>query len=153
MEDINLDEYELVPAIYFSQRSKPTIMITAETVLLNDVAVKKMNNVEYVQFMLNAHEKMLLVKSCDKNDEGATAFKTINNKPRKIKNRTLTKRIFGLTKWDDSKKYRAIGYFKQYKNCLALYFDISVVKQLPLKQTRKTNIENQNINDEIIIKF
>lgn len=49
MEDINLDEYELVPAIYFSQRSKPTILITAETVLLNDAAVKKIDNVEYAQ--------------------------------------------------------------------------------------------------------
>ena len=99
---------------------------------------------------MSEKHKSVLVRSCSKTDEGATEFKTSGNKPKKIKHKILTDRIFEIAKWDTTKKYCSVGYLKKFDECSALIFDISAVKELPLKQDRKTNVENKKQSAKIV---
>ena len=77
--EIFLDGYVIVRSQFFSTSSKPTIRILKGQVRFNTLCVRKFENVEYVELLINSVDKCIAVRSCDKDNSNAITWEYLKD--------------------------------------------------------------------------
>lgn len=70
-DGFSLDGYQVVRSQFFSTVSKPTMNISKGKVRFNAVCLKKFEDVEYVELLLNSVEKYIAVRPCSPENPNA----------------------------------------------------------------------------------
>ena len=63
-EEFSLDGYQVVRGEFFAHLFEPSVTFNDEKVAVNVACLRKLPEVEYVQFLVNPREKKLAVKPC-----------------------------------------------------------------------------------------
>lgn len=122
---IDLTGYEVVRAQYFSTMQNPAMTISNGRLRFNTACLKKFENVEYVELLLNSVERCIAIRPCDKNNPNAIRWGRLKEGrwcASTLGCRGLAKTLFDIMEWNEDLRYRFRGQFlEQGDNKMMLF--------------------------------
>ena len=127
-EEFSYKGYEVARGVFFAHLFEPSVKLVRETVSVNSACIRKMPNVEYVQFLVNRDEKKLAVKPCPEDTKDSFRWSTIGKdgkaRPKTISCKPFFEKIMKLMNWDPDKRYRIMGKLIRTKTESIFVFDL-----------------------------
>lgn len=132
------DGYQVVRGEFFAHLFEPSVTISREKVSVNAACVRKLPEVEYVQFLVNPTEKKLAVKPCK--EDMKDSFRWTSGEGTKRKPKTITCKIFfakimNLMNWNPKYRYKILGKLIRTKTDLLFVFDLASVETYGIRSS------------------
>ena len=122
---LDLTGYEIVRVQYFSTMQNPAMTISNGRLRFNTACLKKFENVEYVELLLNSVERCIAIRPCDKNNPNAIRWGRLKEGrwcASTLGCRGLAKTLFDIMEWNEDLRYRFRGQFlEQGDNKMMLF--------------------------------
>ena len=117
--------YELIRADYFPSNERPAMIITNGKLRFNTACLKKFEDVEYVELLLNTVKNCIAIRPCEKDNPNAIHWGRLREDHwivNTLSCRGLARTLFDMMSWEDEGQYRFSGEFKvQGENKLLLF--------------------------------
>ena len=128
-EEFSLDGYQVVRGEFFAHLFEPSVTFNDEKVAVNVACLRKLPEVEYVQFLVNPGEKKLAVKPCTEDTKDSFRWAS-GDEPGKRKPKHITCRIFyakvlNLMGWSPDYRYKILGKLIRTATDQIFVFDLS----------------------------
>ena len=122
------DGYQVVRGEFFAHLFEPSVTLSRDKVSVNTACLRKLQDVDYVQFLVNPTEKKLAVKPCSEDMKDSFRWTTGEGKTRKPK--AITCRIFfakimSLMGWNPEYRYKILGKLIRTNSDLLFIFDLT----------------------------
>ena len=86
------DGYQVVRGEFFAHLFEPSVTLGREKVSVNTACLRKLPNVDYVQFLVNPTEKKLAIKPCE--EDRKDSFRWSSGEGNRRKPKAISCRIF-----------------------------------------------------------
>ena len=133
-EDLNLDDYEITRGEFFAHQREPSFIFNDCKVGVNTACVRKLEDVEYVQILINRAKKKLAVRACKEDDLYSLQWgNTKNGKrfPRQITGRIFFMKVCELMNWNPDFRYKILGKLVKANNERIFLFDLTSHETFP----------------------
>lgn len=157
---LNLDGYEIVRAQYFSTLRNPAMTIANGKLRFNTACLKKFEDVEYVELLLNSVNRCVAIRPCEKTNPNAIRWGRLKDGKWCVSPvccRGLAKTLFDIMEWEEDLRYRFRGRFIENGDEKLMLFELDepeMIKSeeivLPPKEG-KPESEEKTIKKEIYI--
>ena len=129
-EDVSFsyDGYQVVRSEFFAHISEPSISFNNCKVTLNTACLKKLPNVNYIQFLINPDTKKLAVRACSEDEKDSFLWCNANRKPRQITCRIFFAKIVSLMKWNPQHRYKMLGKVIKTGTDHLIIFDLNATE-------------------------
>ncbi len=157
--------YKVVRADYFPSNDQLTMTIQNGKLRFNTACMKKFEDVEYVELLLNTVTNMIAIRPCEKDNPNAIHWGKLKEERWMVSTlgcRGLSRTLFDLMNWEDEGRYRFRGQFVRHGDQKLLLFEldepviIKTVEQIvvPEKPDEEVvdNEEDKEEKEEIVIK-
>ena len=126
VEDFTYDGYQVVRGEFFAHVYEPSITFNRNKITFSTACLRKMPEVQYVQFMVNPDSRTLVVRPCSEDEKDCLAWCTNGKrKPRAITARVFNAMIVDLLGWNPENRYKLLGKIIRNNNELLLLFDLT----------------------------
>ena len=139
--DFSYDGYQVVRGEFFAHLFEPSVSISREKVSVNSACLRKLKDVEYVQFLVNPVEKKLAVKPCSEDMKDSFRWATgegKNRKPRVISCRIFYAKIINLMGWSPDYRYKILGKLIRTKTDMLFVFDLNSAEMYKVQKGGST---------------
>lgn len=163
---IDLSGYQRVSASLFPSSDKPVLTITNGRMRFNAACVKKFDDVEYVELLLNSVNNRIAIRPCDKDNPNAIRWAKLKNE-KWVAYPLACKGLFGalvdIVNWSDDSVYKLYGQFVEEGRQKMLLFSLDepdIIKTqeqvvVPDKPDEGPNCETEqsdnSVEDEIVV--
>lgn len=142
------DEIDVVRAEYISDNDEPTISFNNCQLYVNMVCIKKLPEIDYVQFLINKTKKQLALLPCKEDERDAFLWRTINRKsgkrqPKYISAQIFSAMLFEYMGWDIHCRYKLMGKIKIARGIKLIVFELGAYKAFT-KATAEGNEKTSN---------
>ena len=130
-ENFSYDGYQVVRSEFFSHIYEPSVSFNNCKVQFNTACLKKMPNVDYVQFLVNPDTRSLAVRPCHEDDKDAFAWCNTKNgkrKPRAITGRLFFAKIVSMMDWNPNYRYKLLGKIIRRGGEFLILFDLNATE-------------------------
>ena len=154
--------YEVVRADYFPSNERPAMTITNGKLRFNTACLKKFEDVEYVELLLNTVKNCIAIRPCEKDNPNAIHWGRLREERWVVSTlscRGLAQTLFDMMSWEDEGQYRFSGEFKEQGDNKLLLFELGesvitkTVEQIVVPEEAE---ENENAaeaeHEEIVIR-
>lgn len=122
-----LDQFEIVRSQFFSMAEKPLMTIGNKRVSFNTMCMKKFQDVEYVELLVNTVEKCVAIRPCDEESPNAIHWgRKKGNRwfpsPKSISG--FAGALLSITGWNPENRYRLCGQYLTDGEAQMLVFDL-----------------------------
>ena len=124
-DSFSLSRYEVVRGEFFAHTYEPTFTINRGKVMLNNVCIRKLPNVSYVQILVNPTDRKLCVRPCYEEEKDAVRWCTDKRKPRQITAKLFTAKIMDLMDWNMDFRYKLLGKLIRSGSDILFVFDLT----------------------------
>ena len=130
-EEISLDlnEFEVARSEFFAHIREPSVIFSDGKVGVNTACVRRLPEVDYVQFLINRTKKKLAVRACTEEDifsiQWAKQTKDGKRQPRQITGRMFFMKVCDLMGWNPLYRYKVLGKLVRANEELLFLFDLS----------------------------
>jgi len=122
---LNMGGYQLVRPEFFPSVERPSMTISNGKLRFNTACLKKFEDVEYVELLLNTVKNCIAIRPCDKDNPNAIHWGRLREERWVVSTmgcKGLSRTLFDLMSWEDDGKYTFSGQFKvQGENKLLLF--------------------------------
>ena len=104
--------YQVVRGEFFAHLYEPSLCFNRSKVYVNTGCLKRMQDVDYVQILVNADEKKLVIRPAGEDEKDAFLWCTIKNnvrRPKQITCRVFFAKIVNLMSWNADYRYKLLG--------------------------------------------
>lgn len=111
---ISLKGTEVVRRQYLSHIKDNVVNIRPDGIQFNTACITRMENVVYIQIMIDRKRKWMIVRGCDEEDRDAQRWCNIKEegrKPRKITGKDFAIRIYRMMQWNRGYYFKVCGSF------------------------------------------
>ncbi len=150
--------YQEVRADYFPSHDKPSMTIANGKLRFNTACLKKFEDVEYVELLLNTVTNTIAIRPCAADNPNAIRWGKLRD-ARWVVNtmgcRGLSRTLFSLMSWEDEGKYVFRGQFIQQGAQKLLVFELAepvVTKTVEQIVVPEQPEEADSQQEEIVIK-
>lgn len=163
-DGLDMRGYEVVRSQYFATMHNPAMTIADGKLCFNAACLKKFENVEYVELLLNLVNRCIAVRPCDENNPNAIHWGRLREGrwcALSKSCRGLAKTLFDIMDWDQDLKYRFRGDFIENDDQKVMLFQLDepeMVKTenivLPPKEAEtddQAEIEGKTVKQTIYI--
>lgn len=145
------DGYQVVRGEFFAHLFEPSVTLSKEKVSVNAACIRKLPDVEYVQFLVNPTEKKLAVKPCQ--EEMKDSFRWSSGEGKKRKPKSITCRIFfakilHLMGWSPEYRYKILGKLYRTSSDLLFVFDLTSAETYGIRSSGAKNASRTAIYPE-----
>lgn len=115
----------------FASLHDPAVTIRDGNITFNTACINGMEDVVYVNLMIDEKQGLLSVTGCAENDKGAVRWciaKPDKRKSRKMRCPDFTDSLYELLGWDKKCRYKILGYQIPFDDKIYYVFDLKVVK-------------------------
>ena len=126
-DEVDLRGFQVVRREFFAHVREPSIIFNDGKVGVNTACVRKLPDVEYVQFLIHREKKLLAVKPCDELDLYSFQWgSTKNGKrfPRQVTGRLFYMKICDLMGWIPQYRYKILGKLSKSNGEYIFVFDL-----------------------------
>ena len=157
----NLPGFQVVRGSFFHSISQPALTISAGKMRFNTACLKKFEDVEYVELLLNTERKCIAIRPCDQSNPNAIHWGRLKEE-RWIVNtvgcRGLAKTLFDITSWDEDARYRFQGQYMEKGEEKLLLFEmkepvtIKTVTEVIVPEKAEEESTDEEKTEEIVRK-
>ena len=104
--------YQVVRGEFFAHLYEPSLCFNRSKVYVNTGCLKRMQDVDYVQILVNADEKKLVIRPAGEDEKDAFLWCTTKNnvrRPKQITCRVFFAKIVNLMSWNADYRYKLLG--------------------------------------------
>ena len=127
-DSFSYDGYQVVRSEFFAHISEPSISFNNCKVTLNTACMKKLPNVSYIQFLVNAEQKKLAVKACTEDEKDSFLWCNSKRKTRPITCRIFFAKIVSLMDWNPQHRYKLLGKIIKTGDDFLILFDLNATE-------------------------
>ncbi|MEE0956393.1 MAG: hypothetical protein U0L49_11390, partial [Eubacterium sp.] len=152
-ETFTLDDYQVVSSVLFSDLDTPKMTIKQGKIQFNTYCLKRFENVEYVEILLNPVKKCLAIRPAHGGDPNAMRWGKLKNSRWYSYQKTyrgLTSPLFELMDWNYEDKYRLYGSYMTDGEDQILLFDLTnpvTTKAMSKAEDRKSTSEDADAQE------
>lgn len=153
--------YKVVRADYFPSLDQLTMTISNGKLRFNTACMRKFEDVEYVELLLNTVTNTIAIRPCDENNPNAIHWGKLREERWVVSTmgcRGLSRTLFDLMSWEDEGKYRFRGQYVSHGGQKLLVFELDepvitkTVEQVIVPDEPDENEEAAEEQEEIVIK-
>jgi len=115
-EPFSYDGYQIVRREMFARIREPAAVIRKDSITFNTACINGLEDVVYIEILVNAGNHSVAIRRCDKNNKDAQRWcidRPDKRKSRKIGSTLFTQRLYELMKWSDKCRYKVKGERKE----------------------------------------
>lgn len=151
--------YQVVRADYFPSNERPAMTITNGKLRFNTACLKRFEDVEYVELLLNTVKNCIAIRPCEKDNPNAIHWGKLREDRWIVSTlscRGLARTLFDMMSWEDEGQYRFSGEFKVQGENKLLLFELGepvitkTVEQIVVPENTEEASENEH--EEIVIR-
>ena len=124
----SFDGYQVVRREFFSHKFDPTLTIRNNGIVFNNACISKMDEVVYVQVLINPDTGKLVVRPCDEGARDAVRWciaRDDKRKSRQISCSMFTAKLYDLMGWETLYRYKMQGTRISYQGEQLYVFDLT----------------------------
>ena len=124
---LNLGGYQLVRSEFFPSNERPAMTINNGKLRFNTACLKKFEDVEYVELLLNTVTSSIAIRPCEKDNPNAIHWGRLREERWVVSTlgcKGLSRTLFDLMSWEDEGKYTFSGQFKVQGDHKLLIFEL-----------------------------
>lgn len=153
--------YKVVRADYFPSLDQLTMTISNGKLRFNTACLRKFEDVEYVELLLNTVTNTIAIRPCDEDNPNAIHWGKLREERWVVSTlgcRGLSRTLFDLMSWEDEGKYRFRGQYVSHGGQKLLVFELDepvitkTVEQVIVPDEPDENEEAAEEQEEIVIK-
>lgn len=157
---LNMGGYQLVRPEFFPSVERPSMTISNGKLRFNTACLKKFEDVEYVELLLNTVRNCIAIRPCDKDNPNAIHWGRLREERWVVSTmgcRGLSRTLFDLMSWEDEGKYTFSGQFKVQGENKLLLFELGepvitkTVEQIVVPEEPEEDVEGGQ-QEEIVIR-
>lgn len=139
-EEFYLEGYQIVRSNFFNDSKKPKMTISKGQVRFNSVCLKKFEDVEYVELLINPVEKCIAVRPCDKDNPNAIRWGRLKNSKWVVTPKScagFAGPLFNIMSWSADCGYKLAGQFIEEGDDKLIVFDLAQPETTKFEQVEK----------------
>ena len=126
---LDLNEFEVARSEFFAHMREPSFIFNDGKVGVNTACVRRLPEVDYVQFLINRKKQKLAVRVCQEEDifsiPWAKTTKDGKRLPRSITGRMFFMKVCDMMGWNPDYRYKILGKLVKANNELLFLFDLN----------------------------
>ncbi|MBR3246145.1 MAG: integrase [Parasporobacterium sp.] len=133
------DGYQVVRGEFFAHLFEPSVTLGREKVSVNAACLRRLPDVDYVQFLVNPVEKKLAIKPCEEDRKDSFRWcsgEGKNRKPKSISCRIFFAKIMTLMGWNPEYRYKILGKLIRTESDLLYVFDLSSAETFGIRSVK-----------------
>lgn len=151
---LNMGNYQVVRSEYFPSNERPAMTISGGKLRFNTACLKKFEDVEYVELLLNTVTNTIAIRPCSEDNPNAIHWGRLREDRWVVSTmgcRGLSKTLFDLMSWEDEGSYRFTGQFKVQGDQKLLLFGLDepvitkTVEQVVVPEEAEGGISQEEI--------
>ena len=142
-DTFSYDGYQIARREMFAHLREPAVTIRKDSITFNTACINGMEDVIYIQILVNSEQHRMAIRACDENDKDAIRWciaKPDKRKTRKITSKPFSQRIYDLLGWDQGCRYKILGHRISYEGEVLYVFFLFVI-EITKERKRKTKDE------------
>lgn len=123
-----LDKCQVVRTEFFSNTREPAVTFTNYKIGFNTACVRKLPQVDYVQFLINSTTKKLAIRPCDESELHSFQWCTRKGdvkKPRQVTGKIFFMKVCSMMGWNPDYRYRILGKLIRANGQYLFVFDLT----------------------------
>ncbi len=144
-DSFSLEGFQVVRREFFAHINEPSITFNNRKVGFNTACINKLSTIEYVQFLVNPHKKILAVRPCREEDRDSFLWCTTSNNKRKPKQSTCKMffvKVAALMEWNLDYRYKLIGKIIRANGEYLIVFDLTATEMYQRTVTDDNKVVN-----------
>ena len=124
---LNMGGYQLVRGEYFPSNERPAMTISNGKLRFNTACLKKFEDVEYVELLLNTVKNCIAIRPCEKHNPNAIHWGKIRDERWVVSTlgcKGLSRTLSDLMSWEDEGQYRFSGQYRENGEDRLLVFSL-----------------------------
>jgi len=124
----SFDGYQVVRREFFSHKFDPTLTIKGNSIIFNNACISKMDQVVYVQVLVNPSAEKLVIRPCEEGARDAIRWciaKDDKRKSRQISCSLFTAKLYEMMGWETLYRYKLQGTRISYQGEQLYVFDLT----------------------------
>ena len=124
----SFDGYQVVRREFFSHKFDPTLTIRNNGIVFNNACISRLDEVVYVQVLINPDTGKLVVRPCDEGARDAVRWciaRDDKRKSRQISCSMFTAKLYDLMGWETLYRYKMQGTRISYQGEQLYVFDLT----------------------------
>lgn len=134
---LDLTGYEVVRAQYFATLQNPAMTISNGRLRFNAACLKKFDDVEYVELLLNSVDRCIAIRPCEKSNPNAIRWGRLKEGrwcASTLGCRGLAKALFDIMEWDEDLKYRFRGQLVEQGGDKLMLFELDEPEMIKVEE-------------------
>ncbi len=130
-KDFTYDGYQVVRGGFFAHLFEPSVTLNREKISVNTACIRKLPEVEYVQFLVNPTQRKLAVKPCREDERDSFRWclgEGKQKKPKAISCRIFYAKVMDLMGWDPEDRHKVLGKLVRAKGEAIFIFDLNAAE-------------------------
>lgn len=126
-EDFSYDGYQVVRRELFAHLREPAVVIRRDSVTFNTACIAGLEDVVYIQILVNQDSKRMVVRKCEENDKDALRWcvaKPDKRKSRKMTNKIFSAMMYEMMGWNLDCRYKILGHKITFEDETIYVFDL-----------------------------
>lgn len=119
--------FQVVRREFISHSYEPMMTVRENSVMFNNSCISRLENANYIQFLINPEEQKLIIRPCNEGDRDAIRWcvtKKDKRHSRQITCREFTQRLYELMGWGKDYRYKLQGIGISYRDEKMYLFDL-----------------------------
>lgn len=144
-DTFSLDKFQVVRREFFSHISEPSITFNNYKIGLNSACIKRLPQIDYIQFLVNRQTKKLAIRPCRESDLHSFQWCIKSGgkrKPRQVTGKIFFMKLFDMMGWNPNYRYKILGKLIRANGEYLFVFDLTAteVYQRVVKEGAKPKI-------------
>ena len=157
-DTFSYDGYQIARREMFAHLREPAVTIRKDSITFNTACINGLEDVVYIQILVNSEDHRLAIRECDENDKDAIRWciaKPDKRKTRKITSKPFSQKIYDLMGWDTGCRYKILWHRISYEGEVLYVFELNET-EITKERKRKTKeqvlaeAENSSLTPEQI---
>ncbi len=141
----SLDKFQVVRREFFSHISEPSITFNNYKIGLNAACIKRLPQIDYIQFLVNRQTQKLAIRPCLESDLHSFQWCTNSGgkrKPRQVTGKIFFMKLFDMMGWNPNYRYKILGKLIRANGEYLFVFDLTCteVYQRTIKEGAKPKV-------------
>lgn len=130
-DSFNYSGFQVVRGEFFAHTYEPSITFNRNKVYVNTTCIKKLPNVDYIQFLINEEKLILVLRPCSEEEKDAIRWCSNSSgkrKPKKISDDLFFAKVAELMNWNDHYRYKLLGKIIHSNHEYLIVFDLTATE-------------------------